>query len=626
MDNITADILVVGGGAGGTAAAIQAARHHKSLRVVLVSELPWLGGMLTSAGVSAPDGNELAAFQTGLWGAFLKSLRQKHSEGLGHGWVSFFTYNPAIGAQIFADWTSALPNLQWISGESPQEVLRSGDRIAGIRFNHITVQATLTIDGTELGDVLALGNVPYRWGWETQDMWQEPSAPASLSDPQDPLFAITQRYPVQSPTWVAIMQDYGKGQAPNISRPPSVSTSQLTDLFAGAWANYGDAQTSAGEACLNYGRLPGDLFMINWPHKGNDYGVGLERLVESDKARAQYGKEAQQHSQAFAHYIQNEIGDRRYGLAQNIFPKTAQSPGSGFALMPYYRESRRLVGITTVSEHDILPQANRQAAQLPINHKEQVEAIALGNYPNDHHYPGFEMPLAPKAIRWGGRWTGTPFTIPYSALIPQTIDGLLACEKNISVSHIANGATRLQPVVLGIGQAAGTAAALCILQKCEPRELDVRSLQAALIADPTAPAAVVPLFNLPPEHPDWHSLQHFYLTHPDEYPASGHHSFATSQKVSKATTEVFTENAENLRKTDKFESIWITGEFRENEANEYNLYQNTVENLPKCIRLVTIRSEITDIFSHLESNQQVQVLGTWNSSGKWLLCSDLKAH
>ena len=52
---ISAEVLVVGGGAGGTAAAIQAARRGVS--VVLVSELPWLGGMLTAAGVSAPDGN-----------------------------------------------------------------------------------------------------------------------------------------------------------------------------------------------------------------------------------------------------------------------------------------------------------------------------------------------------------------------------------------------------------------------------------------------------------------------------------------------------------------------------------------------------------------------------------------
>ena len=264
---ITADVLVVGGGTGGTAAAIQAARRGVS--VVLVSELPWLGGMLTAAGVSAPDGNELAAFQTGIWGEFLKALRRRQPAGLDHGWVSFFTYQPAVGAQIFADWVDALPNLRWIVGQRSREVLRQGDRITGVRFDQLTVQAQITLDGTELGDLLALGKVPYRWGWETRESAEldwEPSAPGSLSDPADSLYAITQRYPVQSPTWVVVMQDYGRGQcAPLIEAPPQVSPDSD---FEGTWASYSTADTPAGEHFLNYGRLPGDCFMINWPHRG----------------------------------------------------------------------------------------------------------------------------------------------------------------------------------------------------------------------------------------------------------------------------------------------------------------------------------------------------------------------
>ena len=50
--------------------------------------------------------------------------------------------------------------------------------------------------------------------------------------------------------------------------------------------------------------------------------------------------------------------------------------------------------------------------------------------------------LAPKSCRWGGRWTGTPFCIPFEALVSSEISNLLAAEKCFSVSHIANGATR----------------------------------------------------------------------------------------------------------------------------------------------------------------------------------------
>ncbi len=510
-DSINTDVLIVGGGTGGTAAAIQAAR--RGVRTVLVSEFAWLGGMLTAAGVAAPDGNELLAWQTGLWGAWLRALQHRQTGGLDHAWVSFFTYEPQVGAAIWADWVRALPNLHWIAGQVPREVLRQGDRIRGVRFDEVTVYATITIDGTELGDLLALGSVPYRWGWETQAVFAEPSAPVSLTDPQDPLHPIVQRYPVQSPTWVVLMQDVGEGQ----TAPPITPTDTYDpSLFAGAWDHYG------GDRFLTYGQLPQRQFMINWPHCGNDYGRDLQDLTAGATAWRQWAEAAIAHSQNFAYYIQAELGDR-YGLATHAFPTDPRSPGGGaFALQPYYRESRRVVGLQTVTETDILPLSGGQVAPLPVNDRGEMSAIAIGNYPNDHHYPGFAMPLQPKSLRWGGRWTGTPFTLPYEALIPATVDGLLVSDKNLSVSHIANGATRLQPVVLAIGQAAGMAAALCVQQGCQPRDLDVRTLQLALLEEPTAPAAILPLFNGIPSDEDWLVTQRQLLDDPARYPLSGH--------------------------------------------------------------------------------------------------------
>lgn len=502
MDNLQTDVLVVGGGTGGTAAAIQAAR--RGANTVLVSESQWLGGMLTSAGVSAPDGNELLAFQTGLWGAFLRALEHQQPERLDHAWVSFFTYEPKVGATIFADWVNALPNLRWIVGGAPKAVGRRGNRITGVQFETFTVQAALTLDGTELGDVLALADVPHRWGWDWQPDWNEPSAPIAPTE-------LTERYSVQSPTWVVVLQDYTPAIAPPIPTPTNSHPSQ----FLNAWANYG------ADAFLNYGRLPQNQFMINWPHCGNDYGDRLARLVESEAARQEFLVEALHHSHDFAHTIQRELGDR-YGLAQNAFPAQASLGGGAYALYPYYRESRRLQGQATVCERDLLPLPDGAVAPLPQNSDGTVTAIAIGNYANDHHYPGYDFPLHPKSIRWGGRWTGTPFALPYGCLIPHAVEGLLVCEKNISVSHIANGATRLQPTVMNLGQAAGMAAALCVEQGCLPQDLPVRSLQDALLTDPVAPAAVIPLFNLLPNHPAWVTTQQKILDCPETYLKDGY--------------------------------------------------------------------------------------------------------
>src|SRR5256885_10732372 len=50
------EILIAGGGTGGVAAALAAARSGR--RVVLLEETDWLGGQLTSQGVSALDEHE----------------------------------------------------------------------------------------------------------------------------------------------------------------------------------------------------------------------------------------------------------------------------------------------------------------------------------------------------------------------------------------------------------------------------------------------------------------------------------------------------------------------------------------------------------------------------------------
>jgi FAD dependent oxidoreductase len=585
----TADVLVVGGGTGGTAAAIQAAR--RGAKTILVSEFPWLGGMLTSAGVSVPDGNELEAFQTGLWGAFLQELRQRQPGGLDNSWVSFFSYNPRIGAEIFADWVQELPNLQWISGQVPIEVFGQGDLITGVRFADFAVIAQIILDGTELGDLLALAEIPYRWGWELQSEWGEPSAPVTFN-------SLTQRYPVQAPTYIVIMQDFGEAIAPEIPAAPNYNPSQ----FTGAWDGYG------AETFLNYGRLPGGLFMMNWPICGNDYGEGVGRLIESDVSRGEFIQESRWHSQNFAHFIQNQLG-RRYGLAKKVFP---HSP-TAFALHPYYRESRRLVGLTTLREQDILPVAGGRVASIfndagfcdrkasPIK-----EAIAVGNYANDHHYPGVQFPLQPKSIRWGGRWTGTPFTIPYSCLIPATTDGFLVCEKNISVSHIANGATRLQPVVMGIGQAAGMAAAMCVELNCQPRDLPVRALQTALLADNRSKALIIPLFNLPPNHSDWRHWQLYYLDNPQAYPVSGD---CPDSAFDKALIP---------------EGNCFKGIFYRLSQQEYRFtVTSPAAYQGQNWQLVTWRSHIDEQLRAYPHEQLVTLWGRQNHSGNWLLVEHL---
>jgi len=581
---LTTDLLIVGGGTGGTAAAIQAARRGVS--TILVSEFDWLGGMLTLAGVAAPDGNELSAWQTGFWGAFLRELQQKQPGGLDHSWVSLFTFDPRVGARIFADWAKELSNLTWIAGQTPVEVIRQENRILGVRFQDYQVNAQITLDGTELGDLLALAEIPHRWGWEWREEFGELSAPVSSNE-------LTEQYPVQSPTWVFIAQDYGQEPAPPLNPLPSYDPK----CFQDAWKNYGV------EMFLNYGRLPGDRLMMNWPIAGNDYGVNLNRLIGSPSEKQAFLAESSEHSYNFAYFLQQESG-KNIGLAENIFPQQNPNYHSAFALHPYYRESRRLKGKVTITEQDILPQSGGLVAALPL-FENKVSAIAIGNYANDHHYPGIEFPLLPKSLRWGGRWTGTPFTIPYQAIVPENLEGFLVCEKNISVSHIANGSTRLQPVVMNLGQAAGMAAALCIELNCQPQNLPVRQLQEALLTDKLAPSAVIPCYNLPPDHPDWLSWQRHYLDNPEDYPLDGNCPCPT------------------MNYQPKYAQLF-TGTFEKIGEQDYRFIEkNKEEENPKTWQLITERPEVNEHLLKLENQQVISVLGRSNLGGEWLLADKI---
>lgn len=83
------------------------------------------------------------------------------------------------------------------------------------------------------------------------------------------------------------------------------------------------------------------------------------------------------------------------------------------------------------------------------------------------------------------------------------LDNLLAADKCISTSHMANGATRLQPLMLNYGETAGAAAALAVRSARTPTQIGVGELQQCLLLNPEAAAAVVPDWNTAWHHPYW---------------------------------------------------------------------------------------------------------------------------
>jgi hypothetical protein len=73
-------------------------------------------------------------------------------------------------------------------------------------------------------------------------------------------------------------------------------------------------------------------------------------------------------------------------------------------------------------------------------------------------------------------------SIPYGALVPQQLDGLVACGRHISCDRNSHGFMREIPQCWITGQAAGVAAALASQGGIAPRFVDVGALQSELLA------------------------------------------------------------------------------------------------------------------------------------------------
>ena len=73
--------------------------------------------------------------------------------------------------------------------------------------------------------------------------------------------------------------------------------------------------------------------------------------------------------------------------------------------------------------------------------------------------------------------------VPYRAILPEKLDGLLMAGRCISATHVAASAGKSMGNCVATGHAAGLAAAMSVKKRCLPRELKVGQLQDTLRAD-----------------------------------------------------------------------------------------------------------------------------------------------
>jgi hypothetical protein len=129
------------------------------------------------------------------------------------------------------------------------------------------------------------------------------------------------------------------------------------------------------------------------------------------------------------------------------------------------RESRRVMGDYVITVDDVL-----EAAKFE-------DGISRSRYPVDIHSPTGEGTVIQHLP------PGEFYEVPYRCLLPKNVDNLLIGARCISSTHEAHSSLRVMPVVAGIGEAAGIAAAWAAQLGISPRQVDGATLKAAVFGE-----------------------------------------------------------------------------------------------------------------------------------------------
>lgn len=531
------DIVVVGAGSGGSSAAIQAARLGMS--VALLEETDWVGGQMTAAAVTSMD-EGTANRESGLYVEFITLIKAHYdalSKAIGTCYWSNNTrcFEPRVGRDVLEKMLDDQPSIElflrtrptevdWeYSGGTPQVTGVSGVQSSAAPPIHYHFSAEIVIDATEWGDVIALSPAKYRIG-------------NSTSNAPDPAACV------QDNTYTAVIRKYqgGPPAALLLSGPPPGYTNTVKEHFESLISNGGanwisgpndypaDWLTHVGYRGMPDSATAGsyDSYSpalisrtgVNW---ANDYPYLVADLAPA--VRKTVNCQAKLRSLQFLYYMQHDLGQTQwsvandedfnspYNIEENLCPEIPaqfKEIEKHFPVMPYARESRRIFGIETVTGDQIRREVHCPGcpARAETNF---TTALAVGDYPVDLHAcnenEDLELQLESTADVPPG-FQGGAFQVPFEVFVPETVNGLLAAEKNLSVSRLVNGSIRLQPITMLTGQAVGVVAALAVSKGIHARSVLPLEVQDFLVANGCR-LALQDWNDVPRSHPRWADIQ-----------------------------------------------------------------------------------------------------------------------
>jgi hypothetical protein len=490
-----ADVVVYGATASGVIAAVAAARDGKS--VLLVEPGKHVGGMVTG-GLGATDYGNRAAIG-GYSREFFDRVRDYYVAKYGAKSAQVkdcsdgFHFEPHVASAVFAAMLKEA-KLEVLTGQRLQKIAKKGTMITSLTtVKGDTFLASVFIDASYEGDLMAAAGVKYHIGRESRDVYGENLAgaqafsrahqwPVKISGRAvgKKLLPFVQAGPpgkpgegdrkVQAYNYRLCMTDRKDNQV-SFPKPTGYDPARYELL-----ARYLEARPKLTvNQLMNPVRMPNgktdtnnngpfstDHIGANWDYPEGDFAT--RERIRLDHIR---------YVQGFLYFLANDLrvpADlqkevRRWGLAKDEFTDTDHWPAQ-----LYVREARRMIGAFVMSEPDIMTVRTKK------------DSVGLGSYNTDSHHVQRVLRADGSVLNEGDfQEPVSPYAIPYRSLIPRAneCDNLLVpvC---MSASHVAYGTIRMEPVYMILGQACGVAAALAVDGKTTVQEVPVGKLSALL--------------------------------------------------------------------------------------------------------------------------------------------------
>jgi hypothetical protein len=506
-NELSADVVIVGGGTGGCAAALAAARA--GARVLLTEETDWIGGQLTSQAVPPDEHPWIESFGcTRLYRLFRDGVRAYYKRHYpltaearavphlnpGNGSVSKLCHEPRVALAVLHELLAPFVSgrrVRLLLEHKPVAADVAGDRVRSVTVRDlhsgrdVVLTAPYILDATELGDLLPLTKTEYVIGAESQRETGEPHAPAEAQPRNQQAFTYcfavdyldggdhTIPKPSEYDSWRQYVPELrppwpGKLLSWSMSNPTTLQERAVSFNPTGPGnrgLNLWFYRRIADRANFVPGTYAGDVSLVNWPQ--NDYWLG--NLIDVPEAEAARHRErAKQLSLSLLYWMQTEAPrpDGKTGWKGLRLRNDLVGTDDGLAKYPYIRESRRIKAEFTVLEKHVGTDARMRATgakREEVTAERFKDTVGVGSYRIDlHPSSGGDNYIDVSSL---------PFQIPLGALLPVRVENLLPACKNLGVTHITNGCYRLHPVEWNIGEAAGALAAFCVRRKVPPRRV-----------------------------------------------------------------------------------------------------------------------------------------------------------